>query len=201
MESSAPEVNVVTAPLPAPLPSAPAPRTLAQVQSLLTPTFCAILSVGQLPPPHLQWLSLHKGRNTPSRPQRALLLRGLSRSAPHLPVKSFILWNSSALPSPVDTSVYEEDSSHCGWRLMPGPLLPGSSQKHSSTLPLPPVEPPVSGGWTLLRGLIPARIQVPRVEHLEASLVSTFLHPLIPLVQLFSGPGPSQRPRSPAVPL
>lgn len=64
----------------------------------------------------------------------------------------------------VDLSICE-DSSHCGWKrclehswLILGTLF--------STLTLPPMEPPISGGWTLLtQRSRPAHTQVPRGEH------------------------------------
>lgn len=63
------------------------------------------------------------------------------------------------------------------------------------TFILPPRGAPISRGWTLLtQRSHPSFAQMPRVEHtlLDASLVSTFLLPPVPMVQSFSSPDPTQ---------
>lgn len=106
------------------------------------------MSVGQLPPPHLQWLSLRKGGSTPFCPQWTLFLCGLlAPFTPHWPVDSSILWNNSP-PHPqvhgfsglicVGRRTHAVAGSRClehSSRLLLGTLL--------STFTLPPVEPPV----------------------------------------------------------
>lgn len=107
--------------------------------STLNPTFRAILSVGQSPPPHLQWFSLHKGRNTPFCPQWTLFLCGLLYlSTPRWPVDSSILWNSFSPMSTdsVDSSVRTTPHAVAGSR-----CLEYFSQAHPGNIPqhlLPP---------------------------------------------------------------
>ena len=139
--------------LPPSLPPPPQTRCLG-AGSTLTPASCAILSVGQLPLPHPQWFSLHKGRNTPFCPQWTLFLCGLlSHFTSCWPVDSSILWNNSSLPRPrtqwthplvrtLLTLWLEADAWNTSPRLTLGTFL--------STFSLLSVEPPVSGGWTLL---------------------------------------------------
>lgn len=126
------------------------------------------MSVGQLPPPHLQWLSLHKGGSTPFCPQWTLFLCGLlSPFTPHWPVDSSILWNN---PHPTPRSMDSVDSSMWGgglmpwlevdaWNTPPGLLL-GTLL---STFTLPPVEPPV---WRLDSSHSEvSSLPMPRTEH------------------------------------
>lgn len=93
------------------------------------------------------------------------------------PVSPLPLWSSLLLyptfygtipPDPksmdsMDSIVCEEEDSCCGWKLMPGTILPGSSSAPSPSLPWSLLS--VEAGLFSLRGLIPAHAQVPRVEH------------------------------------
>lgn len=89
---------------------------------------------------------------------------------------------------------------HTGWKPMPGTFLSGLYWEHSSA-PSPSLLwslLSVEAGLFSLRGLIPARVQVSRVEHTLggqfALHISASPHPL---GTFFSGPGPTQPPAAP----
>lgn len=93
----------------------------------------------------------------------------VSPSPPTLASELILLWNSSPHLHPMDSadsSVCQEDSSCCAWKLVPGTpprLLLGTLLSNST---LPPTEPPSGeAGLFSLRGLIPAGPRCPGLSN------------------------------------
>lgn len=175
MESSASEVDV-----PAP-PQLPTWTLLPPCSPHSDPYPPPVPScLGQLPPPHLQWLSLHKGgalHPVPSGPSSFVVF---SPRLPHIGQWTHPFCGTIPHPRPQVHGFsglirlwggglmqwLEADAWNTPLRRLLGTRL--------STFTLPPMEPPVSGGWTLLTQRSHSCPCPGLSTLLDASLVFTF---------------------------
>lgn len=152
-----------------PLPSSPHGLSCLHAVPTLTLTHLLCHRVcGTVASPSSPVAQPTQGWSTPSCPQWTFFLCGLlSPFTPHS-LASGLIHSVEQFPTPaprsmdsVDSSVCGVEDSCCGWKPMPGTLLPGASWEHFSapSRSLPWSLLSVEAGLFSLRGLIPAHAQ------------------------------------------